>query len=127
MKRTLAITAAAVLTLSLAACGAQWDDASGRYGTTAGGLTATDTMHNDGGVTNGTGVNDGAAAGTASRSARGGAAGSAALHGVDYSDAAAVHRAALAGDRYARMLENGRVHDSDGFLLDGENAAYPTL
>ena len=30
---------------------------------------------------------------------------------------------ALTGDsrRYQEMLENGRVHDSDGFLLDGEN------
>ncbi len=29
----------------------------------------------------------------------------------------------LTGDsrRYQEMLENGRVHDSDGFLLDGEN------
>ena len=29
----------------------------------------------------------------------------------------------LSGDsrRYQEMLENGRVHDSDGFLLDGEN------
>ena len=24
-------------------------------------------------------------------------------------------------DRYQDMLENGRVHDSDGYLLDGEN------
>lgn len=30
---------------------------------------------------------------------------------------------ALTGDsrRFQEMLENGRVHDSDGFLLDGEN------
>ena len=24
-------------------------------------------------------------------------------------------------DRYREMVENGRVHDSDGYLLDGEN------
>ncbi|MBE6990688.1 MAG: hypothetical protein E7426_08125 [Ruminococcaceae bacterium] len=24
-------------------------------------------------------------------------------------------------DRYHDMLENGRIHDSDGYLLDGEN------
>lgn len=46
--------------------------------------------------------------------------------GVDYSDNAAVKRAAAEGDRYARMLENGRVHDRDGYLLDGENASYRT-
>ena len=30
---------------------------------------------------------------------------------------------ALTGDRtrYEEMLENGRVHDTDGYLLDGEN------
>lgn len=35
----------------------------------------------------------------------------------------------LYGDdlRYQQMLENGRVHDTDGFLLDGENASYQTL
>lgn len=36
---------------------------------------------------------------------------------------------ALYGDdaRYQQMLENGRVHDSDGFLRDGENTSYNTL
>lgn len=29
--------------------------------------------------------------------------------------------------RYRQMLENARVHDTDGFLLDGENAHYNTL
>lgn len=33
----------------------------------------------------------------------------------------------LYGDRYRQMLANGRVHDSDGFLRDGENASYNTL
>ena len=30
-------------------------------------------------------------------------------------------------DRYALMLANGRVHDADGFLLDGENSSYRTF
>ena len=34
--------------------------------------------------------------------------------------------AEAAGDRYALMLENGRVHDRDGFILDGENAHNKT-
>jgi hypothetical protein len=29
--------------------------------------------------------------------------------------------------RYRQMLSNGRVHDTDGFLLDGENTHYNTL
>ena len=29
--------------------------------------------------------------------------------------------------RYRLMLENARVHDTDGFLLDGENAHYNTF
>ena len=45
---------------------------------------------------------------------------------VDYSDDLDVRRAAAEGDRMARMLENGRVHDRDGFLFDGENTSYRT-
>ena len=29
--------------------------------------------------------------------------------------------------RYRQMLSNGRVHDTDGFLFDGENTHYNTL
>lgn len=29
--------------------------------------------------------------------------------------------------RYQQMLSNGRVHDTDGFLFDGENTSYNTL
>ena len=29
--------------------------------------------------------------------------------------------------RYRLMLENAHVHDTDGFLLDGENAHYNTF
>ena len=47
--------------------------------------------------------------------------------GVDYSDELDVRRAAAEGDRMARMLENGRVHDRDGFLFDGENTNYRTF
>ena len=35
--------------------------------------------------------------------------------------------AAASADRYALMLENARVHDTDGFLLDGENSSYRTF
>ena len=29
--------------------------------------------------------------------------------------------------RYRRMLSNGRVRDTDGFLFDGENTHFNTL
>ena len=35
--------------------------------------------------------------------------------------------AAGMADRYALMLANGRVHDRDGYLLDGENSSYRTF
>lgn len=35
--------------------------------------------------------------------------------------------AAAMADRYTLMLENARVHDRDGFLLDGENSSYRTF
>lgn len=186
MRRTLAITAAtALLALSLAGCGDTADRTNGGVNGGAGTTTATDTMHNDDGMT-GTGTSSGATAngsttgtgtngtgmtgtdgantglgGVAGAVNRGGASnrngtagngytgsgyangtmysgrdggvytatnnGSVTSGTVDYSNDAAVHRAAKAGDNYARMLENGRVHDSDGFLLDGENAHWRTF
>ena len=119
MKRFLAVTAAtAALTLSLAACGAE-GSVELRGGAAANdGITATDTMK-DGTVQRSART----AKDDADAAQRSGAAGTA----VDYSSAAAVHRAAVAGDRYARMLENGMVHDADGYLLDGENAGWRTF
>ncbi|MBO4915667.1 MAG: hypothetical protein J5449_10745 [Oscillospiraceae bacterium] len=141
MKRTLAITAAVMLlSLPLAGCG----NVSDGYGATESGTTATDTMHNDGSGYN-TGTYSGATANTdtangglgsvtgAVNRAYGYNGGYTAYNNagyrsvVDYSDAASVHRAAKAGDNYARMLENGRVHDTDGFILDGENASWSTV
>ncbi|MBR3560498.1 MAG: hypothetical protein IKN81_03050 [Oscillospiraceae bacterium] len=152
MKRTLAITAVtALLALSLTACGADGDMPG--TSSTAGGTTATDTMHSN---QAGTGMTDGATANTdtainglgtvtgainsgreptrygmTNRDAYGAGtdAYTATNNGgvtVDYSDELAVRRAAAAGDRMARMLENGRVHDSDGWLFDGENSNYRT-
>ena len=129
MKRTLAITAAtAMLVLSLAGCGAQrYDNAYGNADNTrAGTLTTTDTMHN----ADETGL--GGVTGAVNRAARSQDAytavnnGGITANGGKYADEASIARAAREGDRYARMLENARVHDSDGFLLDGENASYRT-
>ena len=146
MKRTLAIFfATAALALSLAGCA----DMGTGNGTAATG--ATDTMHDDNG-TPGTGTVGGASTGTVNGNSVAGAVnratgmGRAAREGLrDAADAAvggpnsSVYRAtnnggvlsereaAAAGDRYARMMQNGRVHDRDGMLLDGENTSWDTL
>ena len=150
MKRTLAITAAAALALSLAACSADLSvdgtDAYRTRGTET--VTAPDTMYNGGTFgTNGMGMNAGASAGsdTGMFDATG-TTGGAGLGSV----AGAVNRAnggnstgsvytatnnggytaqdkREAESRYRLMLENGRVHDTDGYLLDGENAHYRTF
>ncbi len=150
MKRTLAITAVTVLTvLSLAACGAGGGMET-RDGVSAapGGTTATDTMRNDNGMT-GTGTAPGATTnGTAANNGLGGVTG-AVNRATGWNDSLVSGRAAkdnttalgrtvstpvrterdaqASADRYVLMLENGRVHDTDGFLLDGENAHYRTF
>lgn len=141
MKRPLAITAAAaMLALSLTGCGAERSDmdvTSGNAGTSGYSTTATDTVRNGtetngssglGGVTGA--VNRGTRNGTTQYGVNGSTYTATNNGGVmtgNYSNEAAVRRAARQGDRYARMLENARVHDSDGYLLDGENASYRTF
>lgn len=148
MKRPLAITTAAALALSLAACGADMTDMDA-YGTGASEtVTSTDTMYNGetsgvygtgvyGGASTGNGAwtsGTGAVAGAMNRAAddyrygaNAGGAYTARNNGgyLSQSDRAAADRAA--SGRYQLMLENGRVHDKDGYLLDGENAHYNTF
>ena len=162
MKRTLAITAAAALALSLAACSADLTlNGTDAYRTRgAESVTATDTMYNGSTPgTNGTGMNAGARAGsdtgmfdvTGTDGESGPAGGTNAGTGIGTgSVAGAMNRAAggssagsvytatnnggytaqdkrEAVSRYQLRLENGRVHDTDGYLLDGENAHYRTF
>ena len=135
MKRTLAITAAtAALALSLAACGASrgGSGTSGISGTTTtpsgiDGTTAMDTMRDETGgaaantdtAKNGLGVVTGAI-----NSGR-----EPTRYGMTHDDAyaAANNGGVSAETRYKLMMENARVHDKDGFLLDGENASYRTF
>ena len=139
MKRTLALTAAtAALALSLAACGAERANNVLTDSESADGVTATDTMLDEEG---GTGMRGGA-------TANGGLSGVTGAvnrgHNVDDRDGYAIggpnssayasaynrgvtQEEAAARSRLERMLENGRVHDTDGFLLDGENAANGTF
>ena len=155
MKRTLALTAVtAVLALSLAACGAE--RANGGMpdsGNIAGGTTATDTTRNDDGET-GTGTSGGAATNSntamdglgsvtgAIRSGReptrsgmanaddrsGYAVGgpNSSVYSAAYNRGVTQEQAA-ARSRFERMMANARVHDTDGFLFDGENSSWGTL
>ena len=77
-----------------------------------------------GGTGAGTGIGTGGVAGAMNRSggsSAGGAYTSTNNGGITQQD----RREAKA--RYQLMLENGRVHDTDGYLLDGENAHYRTF
>lgn len=144
MKRTLALTAAtAALALSLAACGAERANNVLTDEESVGGVTAADTMRGD---VAGTGTTGGA---TANRSTTadglGGVTGAVNRgHSADDRDGYAIggpnssvyaapynrgvtQEEAAARSRLERMLENARVHDKDGFLLDGENAANSTF
>ena len=137
MKRTLAITAAtAALAFSLAACGAgRGNGMSGSSTTPSGidGTTATDTMRGENG---GTGTTGGATANTdTAKNGLGAVTGAVnsgrepTRYGMTHSDdyTAANNGGVSAETRYKLMLENARVHDHDGFLLDGENASYRTF
>lgn len=146
MNRSLALTAAAAaLMLSLSGCGAKrMDGGMPDSGSIAGGITATDTMRNDDGQT-GTGTSSGATSETdAAGNGLGSVAGSLrgkrdpmrnsyAIGGPNSSVYSAAYNRgvtqeqAAARSRFRRMMENGRVHDTDGFLLDGENATNSTF
>ena len=159
MKRTLAITAAAMLALPLTACSADPGALDAYRARGAEGVTATDTMYNGNTPgTNGTGMNAGAHAGsdtgmfditgTDGESGAAGGTGSGtgigtggvagAMNRAAGNSAGNVYRATNNGGvtaqdrreaegRYRLMLENGRVHDTDGYLFDGENAHYRTF
>ena len=127
MKRTLAITTAA-LALSLAGCsadlGAGGMDA---YRTrSAETVPATDSVYNGNAFgPNSSLTGTGGVAGAMNRAAGGDSAGSAYTATNNGGFTAQDRREARS--RYQLMLENGRVHDTDGYLLDGENAHYRTF
>lgn len=117
-KRILALALSAVLALSMVACGVRRDDerdsrdntgntysSSGKNSgttrsSTAGGDSTTRSGDSrDGGAVDGSGGKTGRSSGFVGRFADG-----------------------RYGASWEQMLENGRVHDRDGFLLDGENS-----
>lgn len=141
MKRTLAITAAtAALALSLAACGAERTDGGMPSsdeivgGTTvAGALQGDDETYAPAETDDALRDGLGSVAGAVNRGGRGAAYGVGGPNSSVYTaknngGVTRAERDARAMDeRYAHMLENARVHDTDGFLLDGENSSWNTF
>lgn len=141
MKRTFALLLTALLAVSMTACGYT----NGNVNSTTPNKSVTGT-----GTTTGTSVtkNNGAtksngASGTAAKTA-GDSILSRDNNGLGASKSAVVNNGAntttattttqnqnetngsvIRGATYGQMLRNARVHDKDGFLLDGENAVTP--
>lgn len=153
-EKLIAFVLAGLMVLSLVGCGAQKDKdnaANGgnsdvtdnNGGTTNNGTTNNGTTNNgttDNGNTNNNG--DGSVAGNAKgrtwdtdvRSGNSNAYdydfdnnGGSTFGGIDQDNTVYDGMGGYRTDRtatWAQMLENGRVHDSDGFLLDGENSTW---
>lgn len=135
MKRTFALLLTALLAVSTTACGYT----NGNVNSTTPNKSVTGT-----GTTTSTGVTkSNGASGTAAKTA-GDSILSRDNNGLGTSKSAVVKNAANAttattttttqngtngsvirGATYGQMLRNARVHDKDGFLLDGENAVTP--
>ena len=97
MQKMIALILAVMLTLGLAACGeTEVAPRSGERNTLWDSNDALDNHNNGTGGNGSPRYDDGMATG-------GGTAGA-------------------GGDSYEQMLENGRVHDTDGILTDGENS-----
>ena len=89
-------------------------------------ITGTDGESGVAGGTNaGTGIGTGSVAGAMNRAAGGNSAGN--VYTAANNGGYTAQDKREAEDRYRLMLENGRVHDTDGYLFDGENAHYRTF
>lgn len=132
MKRTIALLSAALMALSLTACNNGKDNnpntsAPNQSATGSGAGASGASMVQNG---NQRRVDQGAT-GTAATAADNemlglenygaGAPGTVLNRGNN----AAVQNGRTGGVTYGQMLRNGRVHDRDGYLLDGENAVTP--
>jgi len=125
-ERILALVMCSVLAMTLFACGE-------RRGTANDSDIPGDEQHYNTGTDNGTnnGTTNGSSNGTMNDSTRRSTTGNNA-HDSDVMGDSAVRGSTInpangTADRTAtweQMLENGRVHDRDGFLFDGENSHW---
>lgn len=135
MKRTFALLLTALLAVSTTACG--YNNGTTNSSTPEKSVTGSSTATGSG-VTKSDGAS-GTAAKTAgdsilSRDNNGlGTSKSAVVNNGANATAAAntattqngTNGSVIRGATYGQMLRNARVHDKDGFLLDGENAVTP--
>ena len=143
MRKTLALfSVAALLVVLLAGCGQKTNSSTGGNGS---GGSSTMQSGGSGSSTqkggSGTGSTGGTGSGGTGKSVTGSAIGG--MNGSRNTNASANARlrgssnsmtgtvatpgTVLDGDeQYRRMLANAHVHDTDGYLLDGENAQYVT-
>jgi len=141
-KKMAAFALAALLTLGLSGCGSGNNVTTDRSYGTRGTYGTNDSynngtngnngmMGNNGSMDNGSARSNGSN-GTGSMNGTGGSNGRGIMGDIgngidntmdDIGDAIRDAGDTLSGDsrRYQQMLENGRVHDTDGYLLDGEN------
>ena len=118
MRQTLtALLLALTLTLSLTGC-TRKDNGST---TTPDNGTANNGTTNNGTVNGGTNSGDGSVGNGSDSSARHYGDGSYARPGSNGATSSDSYDT-LPGRSYEQMLRDGRVHDSDGFLTDGENS-----
>jgi ABC-type oligopeptide transport system substrate-binding subunit len=137
MKRSLTLLLTlALLVCSLTACGGNNDQQDRNDDTVMGGETADNNMTADNGMTNnGATANNGTTNDSTTDNGTGDNllddAGNAIRNGVDdvedtlTGDNNTTSRSATGGISYRQMLENARVHDTDGDLTDHENAMTP--
>ena len=122
MKRTLAmIFALALLLFAFAGCEKNENGGSAESGTSGHGAANEPSADDDDGTDGTLGLADGrksyASSATPQQRSNGRSLTGAALSARPASDVL----------RYRQMLENGRVRDTDGLLLDGENASHDTF
>ena len=144
-KKMMALVMAVLLVLALTGCGEDKNNTtnggSGSSGTVqnggnTGGTDQGNGAANDGAHDTAPGVDDGLTGGDtengAARSRRGSTFGRAGEQMQEYDaqwpgtvyDSMTGSQAARGTATWRQMLDNGFVHDTDGFLLDGENACW---
>ena len=117
MKNTiLALTLCAVMGLALAGCGERKENFPGtatvtdqRYSQS---YTVTGKTNADSGAYNGSFGNTGSAANPSASTAK------------TVTGKAGRYRRRNSATTWEQMVENGRIHDRDGYLLDGENTTW---
>lgn len=118
MRQTLtALLLALTLTLSLTGC-TRKDNSSTDLPDNG---TANNSTTNNGTMNGGTNSGDGSVGNGSDSSARNYGGGSYARPGSNGATSSDSYDT-LPGRSYEQMLRDGRVHDSDGFLTDGENS-----